>query len=91
MQALGGSCSSVRFGKLPVRGLNLSGLKQVQDAGFLDSSSYGGLLRAGFQLRTGMSEVEVRDEFRHDRSAGVIGVAVGVSDRDAVVPGEVLT
>jgi hypothetical protein len=63
----------------------------VQDAGFLDGCFYRSVLRAGLQLRAGLSEVEVADEFRHDRSAGVIGVAFGVSDCDAVVSGEVLT
>ena len=63
----------------------------MQNAGFLDGCLYRGLLRAGFQLRAGLSEVEVADEFRHDRSACFIGVASGLSDCDAVVSGEVLT
>jgi hypothetical protein len=63
----------------------------VQNAGCLDGYFHRGLLRAGFQLHAGMSEVEVADEFRHDRCTGVIGVASGVSDGDAVVSGEVLT
>ena len=63
----------------------------MQDAGSLDGSHNRGLLRAGLQLRAGLSEVEVADEFRHDRSTGVIGVASGISDCNAVVSGEVLT
>jgi hypothetical protein len=63
----------------------------VQNAGFLDGSFHGGLLRAGLQLRPRLSEVEVADEFGHDRCIGVVGVAAGVFDCDAVVPGEVLT
>ena len=63
----------------------------MRNAGYLDDCFYRGLLRAGFQLRAGLSEVEVADEFRHDRSTGVIGVASGISDCDAVVSGEVLT
>ena len=39
------------------------GLKQVQNAGFLDGCLYRGLLRAGFQLRAGLSEVEVAMSF----------------------------
>ena len=62
----------------------------MQNAGFLDGCLYRGLLRAGFQLRAGLSEVEVRDEFRHDHSTGVIDVASGLSDCDALVSGEVL-
>jgi hypothetical protein len=37
-----------------------------------------------------MSEVEVTDEFRHDHCSSVVGVALGLSGCDAVVPGEVL-
>jgi hypothetical protein len=37
-----------------------------------------------------MPEVEVTDEFRHDRCSGLVGLAFGISDRDVVVSGEVL-
>ena len=63
----------------------------MQHAGSLDGGYNRGLLRSGVQLRAGLPEVEVVDESRHDDRTGVIGVASGLSDCDAVVSGEVLT
>jgi|HubBroStandDraft_5_1064220.scaffolds.fasta_scaffold1576743_2 hypothetical protein len=37
-----------------------------------------------------MPEAEVADEFGHGNRSGVIGVALGLSNRNAVVSGEVL-